>query len=200
MSRGRFDRQWVQQRFRERGIETQRGIAKVLGCDPASVSILFHGKRPLRIDDARIVSAHLGVSVQEVLKRAGIDIAPQVKIVGHVASNGAVSLLATGAEDDVDAPRDLPQGAYALQVRSHFSRLAAFDRWIVFVSGLREDPVRLMNRLALVSEHDGKMWLGYLTGGYKGGTVNIQLADTIRENVPAIWAMRVLWVRPEVDN
>jgi transcriptional regulator with XRE-family HTH domain len=192
MSRGRFERSWFQQSFRECGFTTQRSIAKFLGCDPASVSMLFQGKRQLRIDEARLMSAQLGVSVQEVLKRAGIDIAPQVKLIGHVEASGAVTLLAKGDEADVDAPRDLPQGAYALQVRTHFSHLAAFDRWIVFVSGLREEPPHLLNRLALIGEHDGKMWLGYLTEGYRSGAVNIQLADSIRQNVPAIWAMRVL--------
>jgi hypothetical protein len=154
--------------------------------------MLYQGKRALRIDEARIISAQIGRGVQEVLKRAGIDIAPQVKLIGRVESDGAVTLLAKGDEAEVDAPRDLPQGAYALQVRTHFSRLAAFDRWILFVSGLREEPAQLLNRLALIGEHDGKMWLGYLTEGYKSGTVSIQLADNIRQNVTAIWAMRVL--------
>jgi hypothetical protein len=56
----------------------------------------------------------------------------RVKVTGWIAGDAGVRYLAVGSEDEVDGPHDLPEDAFALQVRA---RGSPFDRWLAFVSG-----------------------------------------------------------------
>jgi transcriptional regulator with XRE-family HTH domain len=193
-----FERQWFLQRLGERQL-TQAQFAAAIRVDPASVSLLFNGKRVLQLDEAQRIADVLRLPLPVVLLHAGVPMDTEhkrVKITGHVNGAGLVSSVAPGSEDEVDGPRDLPTDAYALQARTHNSPLAPLDRWIIFVSGVRVEPLTVVDGFALCGLADGKQVVAHVRKGYKEGTVNLHVGDHVTESVKAIWAMRVLWLRP----
>ena len=121
----------------------------------------------------------------------------RVKVTGWIAGDGGVHYLAAGSEDEVDGPHDLPEDAFALQVRSGGS---PFDRWLAFLSGQRQPPPAARGSLALLALADGRTCLGHVRIGYKAGSVNVHFAGQVQENVTALWAMRVLWLKPFGGN
>ena len=67
----------------------------------------------------------------------------RVKVTAWIAGDGSVYYVAPGTEDDADGPRDLPEDAFALQVRA---RGSPFDRWLVYVTGIRNRRRRCSGR------------------------------------------------------
>lgn len=67
------DTRWFQNRLADKRI-SQRHLATVLSLDPAAVSLMLRGKRKMSAAEAAEVSRVLNVDVEEVLRRAGIDL------------------------------------------------------------------------------------------------------------------------------
>lgn len=197
MARGKFDKQWFVTRLREREW-SQREFAKKVGIDAGRISVLFKGSKAMLLHEAQSIGDKLHVAASEVLKHAGIPVeTPRtVKVVGHVnGEDGVVHYVATGTEDDVEAPSGLPDTAFALQLRAHSTRLAAFDRWLVFVSGQKLHPQKLLRQLVLLGLKDQSVLLAHIRGGYQGNTITMTHGMHEVPNVQAVWAMRVLWAR-----
>lgn len=66
------DTRWFQTRLADARL-SQRKLARHLGVDPAAVSLMFRGKRKISAAEAGDIARFLGVSVTEVLLRAGVD-------------------------------------------------------------------------------------------------------------------------------
>lgn len=66
----RIDTNWFRSRLADRRL-SQRQLAKLLDLDPAAVSLMLRGKRKMSAAEASEIAVQLGVSVQEVLVRAG---------------------------------------------------------------------------------------------------------------------------------
>lgn len=62
--------QWFQSRIKDIG-KSQRGLALVLGIDPAQVTNLLKGRRRMQLPEAAAIAAFLNASVEDVLKQAG---------------------------------------------------------------------------------------------------------------------------------
>ena len=196
--RKKFDKQWFLQQLTERGL-SQRGFARALGVDAGGISVLFNGKRDLQIDEARTFERVLRVPVGEIMRRAGVELHDDhrtVDIRGTIGGDGGVSFVAAGSEDETDGPLDMPTTGFALQARTHHTAFAMFDRWLVYVTGVKVEPSTLLGHLVLCGLKDGKMLLGHIGRGYKNDTLNMHVGDSMRENVIAMWAMRVMWIRP----
>jgi transcriptional regulator with XRE-family HTH domain len=193
-----FDRVWFLARLKERHM-TQAHFALVCKMDAGAVSLLFTGKRPLKLTEAQKFAQHLGVPLAEVLAHAGIEIEGArriVKVLGIISHDGKVRMHAHGTEDDIDGPGDLPMNAYALVIRAHHTTFAALDRWVVYVSGIEQPPVDLLGQHALCAWADGQMRVGELRLGATRGTINLHAGTVEHENINAKWASRVLWLRP----
>jgi transcriptional regulator with XRE-family HTH domain len=195
--RRQFDKRWFLARLDERKL-SQRQLAARMGVDPAGISLLLNGKRAVQLEEAQKLATVLGLSLPQVLIRAGVDIDTEhrrVKIMGYINGDGVVQSVAPGSEDEIDGPRDLPADAYALQARTHDSKFAALDRWTVFVSGLQQEPRDLVGQFVLVALKDGRRCISHMRTGYKEGTVNLHLGVATQQNMSALWAMRVLWMK-----
>jgi transcriptional regulator with XRE-family HTH domain len=195
-----FDRLWFQNRLKSVEV-SQRQLAKELGIDPASVTLTFKGDRELKIEEARKMSEVLKVSLNEVLRRAGVDVKDDVHmtpVVGYMDGRGEVTFVAHGSEDKVIGPADLPRDAIAIQCRTALSKMASLDRWILFCSSARTPPHEQIGRLSVAGCRDGAMVVAHIQRGYKDGLYNLHMGVSadIRENIDILWASPVLWLKP----
>lgn len=69
-SQSRVDTAWFHGRLHDRKI-SQRRLAQMLELDPAAVSLMLRGRRKMSAAEAAEIARMLGVSVDEVLARAG---------------------------------------------------------------------------------------------------------------------------------
>lgn len=102
---------WFRGQLRDKDL-SQRGLAKLLGIDPAAVSLMLRGQRRMTLQEAHRISEVLGVATAEVLREAGIptdDGIKRVPISGICGSEGIVQLLAARTHEKVIAPADVPR-------------------------------------------------------------------------------------------
>ena len=67
----KIDTRWFQDRLSDVRL-SQRKLARQMSLDPAAVSLMIRGKRKMSAAEAAEIARFLGVSVTEVLVRAGI--------------------------------------------------------------------------------------------------------------------------------
>lgn len=99
-----IDTRWFQDRLSDRGV-SQRKLARVLGLDPAAVSLMLHGRRKFTAREAVDIAGVLGVDVDEVLRHAGLKR-------GVVAGGGGAATGAGGAEGDGGGDVESVEGGY----------------------------------------------------------------------------------------
>ena len=66
------DARWFRNTLDDQG-KNQRSMAKALGCEPAAVNRILKGTRSLKAKEATAIAKYLGVDVEEVLRRAGVQ-------------------------------------------------------------------------------------------------------------------------------
>lgn len=85
---GVIDRVWLLARLEAIGM-SQRGLARRLHVDAASVSRLAHGRRHLTFEEAVELARILVVPVREVIAHAGIDLdGPAVPLADYSVDYG----------------------------------------------------------------------------------------------------------------
>lgn len=99
-----IDTRWFQDRLSDRGV-SQRKLARVLGLDPAAVSLMLHGRRKFTAREAVDVAGVLAVEVDEVLRHAGVKR-------GVVAGAGGAATGEGGAEGDGGGEVEVAPGGY----------------------------------------------------------------------------------------
>lgn len=195
-----IDAVWFRDRLAEKKL-SQRGLARLLGCDHASVHRLIRGKRPMRMQEAAQLAALLGVDVSEIITHAGVQVGPAgnrtVALMGWVDGEGEVH-IADGDRERIDAPPDLPEDAMAVRVKATDGPLIAFDGWIYFIAKPDEPTPDLAGRYAVVEIENGVNLLRFVRRGYRPGTWNLMpMGSSIGvENARLEWAAPVLWIRP----
>lgn len=189
---------WFRGQLRDKDL-SQRGLAKLLGIDPAAVSLMLRGQRRMTLQEAHRISEVLGVATAEVLREAGIptdDGIRKVPISGVCGAEGIVHLLAARTHEKVIAPADVPADAYAIQCREpgHCK-----DGWLLFISAAQQDPKERLEAMNLCALTDGRQVLAYIRRGYRRDTFNLTLitdAAKLMQDQQVSWASPVLWIRP----
>lgn len=194
-----IEQQWFKQRMQALKM-SQRQLAARLNLDHAAVSLMLRGKRTMSMDEAKRLADLLLVPTTEIMRRAGIDVMDDVRkvpIAGYIGPGGVVTLLPNGTHDLVFAPPDVPNGSFALQVRSINDPR---DGWLNFVSGTQGEPTNYLDKVCLVALKDGAMMHAVIKRGYKRELFNLlQFIDgnlRVLENKEIAWAARVLWIQP----
>lgn len=182
---------------------SQRGLARLLGCNAASVNRLVNGKRALRFDEAERLSVYLGADVAEILTRAGINVAPSsgvdtTRLVGFIDGAGEAHIDWKAEGESVPTLPDLPASTVAVQYRTAMTAREALDGWTVYVEPpIGGDIDRALNRLSLITLDSGMTMVGFLRRGYKPGKFNIyNFSAPNLDNVDVRWATPVLLLRP----
>ena len=177
---------------------SQRKLAKLLDLDPAAISLMLRGQRRMTNAEAHQISIILGVPITEVLRQAGIEVLDDVrriKVTGHVDDKNVVTLFPRKTHDRVIGPADVPEGAYALQMRSPGK---PSDGWMLFISPAEDDPRAHLGQLCCVAIETGEHMVAFVQRGYRSGTFNLitSTGDALRTDATLAWASPVMWIKP----
>ncbi len=127
-----IDKDWFVGRLKDVG-KSMRALARFLEVEASTVSLMFSGRRKMRLDEAEAIARFLDVTVETVLRHAGIRSltseesgeARLVPVTGRIDGRGRVVLKkrfttpdgaagGTGGVETVTGPAGLPAGAVAL--------------------------------------------------------------------------------------
>jgi transcriptional regulator with XRE-family HTH domain len=189
--------EWFRQKLAERKL-SQRQLAKLMGLDPAAVSLMLRDQRKMTNEEAHFIASTIGVPVTEVLRRAGIEVLDDVRAVPIRASmndGGSITLFPEKTYERVHGPADCPSGTHAIQVRAPTT---VQDGWLLFISPAQQDATELFDRICLVTLKSGQQCIAVVRRGYRQGTFNlITWPDREqRMDVEIAWASHVLWIKP----
>lgn len=191
------DQTWFTERLEHRQL-SQRRLAKLMGLDPAAVSLMFRGKRKIALEEASQLAVLLDVPVTEVLERAGLHVHGErrIKMVGTLNASGEVSMSGEGAHDLVEAPPGVPSDCVAIQARTTGTDQEALDGWIYFVSNAHGSPGQTIGHLAMVAIKGNGVRFATVKRGYTRGTYNlINYRQEVTPNVELAWASPILWIK-----
>lgn len=200
MPASRIDTDWFTAKLADRQM-SQRQLAKRMGVDPSAVSLMFRGRREMRMTEAAEIANLLGVPVAEVLQHAGLEVDSASNrtcpIVGFIGGEGEVYSDWSRETDRAPCPPDAPKNTVALQYRTTMTRLELVDGWIVFTTppqGLDPDAV---NRLCVVKIRNGVTLVRHLRRGYKPRTYNLidPFGAVSIDNADVEWATPVVEIR-----
>lgn len=196
---------WFQDHCRSRGL-TQRFVAKALGVDPATLSMIFKGSRKLRLEEAVVIAELFSVGLDEVLVAAGISMgsvkptAKGLEVGGWVDGEGR---LHRGPVKGGRIAPPLPQGE-AISGRVGVARyqtigtlIEALDGALVYYPVTDRLAVDALGRFCVVGLERGEMVVGTLKRGHVAGTFSVlDLGGrVIAEDVAVEWAAAVIWLK-----
>lgn len=196
----KIDSDWFVSRLTDRRL-SQRGLAKLMGVDPAAVSLMFRGKRKITVEEAAQLAVLLDVSVTEVLERLGMPVhgEPKVPLIGHTNNQYEVILAGEGAHDMVDAPPGAPQNCVAIQGRTAGTDREQIDGYLFFVSADKGNPINCVGDMAWVAVKGNGQKLCWVKKGYRRGVYNLLgVKGEIVQNAELAWGSSVLWVKTKV--
>ena len=188
---------WFRERLAEREMSVRR-LAKHLELDPSAVSLMLRGRRTMTADEANRISGLLTIPVTEVLAQAGVQIEEDARsmsirasIDGHSVLHPITAKIARRAS----APRDVPAGGLALQVRA--AELLQ-DGWVLFTGAFDTRVQAMFDRLAVLELRGAGRVVGTVKRGYSDDRFNIVpwLGGPSVDDADALSAAPVLWIRP----
>lgn len=192
-----IDTQWFTDRLTQRQL-SQRGLAKLMGLDPAAISLMFRGKRRMTLAEAAQLAVLLDVSTTEMLERAGLPIHAQdrVKLAGYMLSNGEVAMAGEGAHEFVDAPGPVADSVIAFQARTSGTDREMIDGWIHYVDDVKGSPATCLGQYGMAAIKGNGIKIAFIKKGYRRGTYNLMIGATIvAENAELAWASPVIWIK-----
>jgi hypothetical protein len=200
-----FDIVWFKDQLDKSGKST-RGLARHVGIDASAASRMLNGQRKMKRPEADKIARFLGQPIEEIIKRAGMDISSEPV---------SIQLGATiGAQGQVIAihPRDLPPQLLAraqasigfdqrgkvaaAQVRADAGPLALWDDAVVLFEETDAIEPAAMGVLSIAKLRDGVVMIGHLEKARKTGEATIRLSSGELREVLLISAAPVLAVLP----
>jgi transcriptional regulator with XRE-family HTH domain len=167
MSSSSIDSGWFVDRLAARKL-SQRGLAKLMGLDPAAVSLMFRGRRKITLEEAAQLAVLLDVSTTEVLERSGLPVygEPKVPLIGVLTAAYEVVLAGEGAHQMIDAPPNVPSECVAVQARTAGSEQEQIDGYLFFIEHAKHSPREAVGDLAMVAIKGNGIKLAHVKRGY----------------------------------
>lgn len=197
---------WFDARIRDKKL-SQRALAKLLNMDPSSLSLLLHGKRRMRVEQAAEIARLLGVPVADVMRHGGAKISKSggsdgpasVPVVGWIDGENRAKLDWTRTDHRIEVEGGYPPTAVALQFRTAQTRLDLHDGWIAITLPPREpDPETMLDRHCVVGiAATGEALIRTVRRGYTPGRYT--LLDIFAEPVhdaELAWFSPILAIKP----
>ena len=203
------DTAWFKRTLADKHL-SQRQLAFRMGMDPGAMSLMLNGKRGMSAGEAAEMARWIGVPVEEVLKRAGVDVPGRsaigdksepfsVPVVGWVdgTTQQAVQMGSTGLLGPKDVPR--PNGVAADVVGLRVQG-GLMDGWVVYYrptnarAGL---AFEIVGQLCVVGLSDGRVLLRHVRMGYGEGELILvgMCGEALDAGVGVAWATPVLWIK-----
>lgn len=192
------DTNWFKQRISDQ-LLSGRKLAKIMKMDASALSLMLNGKRSMSAAEAAELARHLLVPVEEVMRRAGIEMKKasgaggHVAVAGWVGADGVVHSAGALGPSAVSFPTEAPAGLQALRAQGG----GRMDGW-VFVHRPGEGvPLEAVGRLCvvqLVGESEPR--LAWVHRGYERGWWNLGSFDGSGELKAArlVSASPILWM------
>jgi transcriptional regulator with XRE-family HTH domain len=193
------DTAWFKARLADRQI-SQRSLARTLGLDASALSLMFRGKRVMKIAEAVAIARLLGVPADEVMAHAGVRVDSKnelVPIAGFMdgTSEAHVSMNSMGSVPHPGG--DLPAELNACICRTAGSDLEYMDGWILFCAdmtgGIQPEAV---GRLSYVKITDGVVYVARLQRGTARGRWTLAGPAIYSEDLRIDWANPILAILP----
>lgn len=201
-----LDKVWFQEQLHLRG-KSLRGLAKHLEIDPSAASRMLSGARKMKMPEAEKIARFLSVPVDEILRRAGIDL--------EAAATKSLMLEATISDQgrlvEIE-PRALPSPllvraqaslgleqrgkVVAAQVRAMKGPLALWDDAVVLYAETSTIEPAAVGVLSIAKLRDGVTLIGHLDKARKTGEATVRMADGELREVVLATAAPVLAVLP----
>ena len=179
------DPKWFADRLADIGM-SQRKLAKLLDIEPSALSRTFHGLRGWDPQEAAAIARILGVTLDEVLRHAGVDVPRDrtalvplhgvVNAVGEIVTRGASKLAG------VPRPGPLPADTRALRIDLPGDPT---DGWVCFYAPTARLDPEAIGRLAVVTVRDGREYLRIIQRGIDRGRWTLRLLRS-PDNSPAM--------------
>lgn len=195
MSEHKINQRWFADRLLDKQL-SQRQFAKKLGLDPSAVTLLFQGKRAMKMTEAAQIAALLGVPVSEVLENAGVNPTQggtqEVNLVGWIDGSGEFHPEQTRRK--IPAPVSMPVNTVAVQCRTAMTPQEYMDGWVLYYQqpdGKKSDTI---GKLCIVKLKGGLQMLAYVKRGYSPNLYNlfgaVHIVDAELE-----YSTPILWIR-----
>lgn len=194
-----IDTRWFQDRLADKDM-SQRGLARLMGLDPAAVSYMFRGKRRIQLDEAAKMARVLGLPLDEVLKHSGVqpEKGPETTaVVGVLSGDMELVMGPAPGPKRADLPPESPPNTVAVRVVAPDGPLGAYDGAVVFFApsdGISADAV---GRLAMVKLKDGRAYLRVIRKGYSQGRYRLLSlwGHGVIEDAQVVSACPVVWMK-----
>jgi len=137
---------------------TQRDVAEAIGVDPATLTLLFQGKRKMTLDRAKALSRAMGVSLHDVANNSGLeasDVDDRIDIIGTIDGEGVIHVQGDPIGTAI-CPEPPCDGSVAVMFRASagIQAFQGFNGFLAFLGPQQElgSPVLLevLDRLAVV--------------------------------------------------
>ncbi len=176
---------------------SQRGLARHLGLDAAAVSLMFRGKREMKLTEAAEIARLLGVSAEDVMANAGARIDSShktIQITGWVDGSGEVHSSLDAPLGAVPHPgNNLPPNLNATLCRTAGTPLDHMDGWLLFHEEAREGvPADCIGRLSLCKISGGVVYMAKMNRGFQRGQWNLIGPAASANSVSVDWAIPIL--------
>ena len=196
-----IDTAWFSGRLADRKM-SQRGLAKIMGLDPAAMSLMLRGKRKMTLDEAAQLANILRVSTHDVLEHAGINVVSdrRAKVIGYMTGDASVHLYGEGNHDMIDAPSDMPpENTAAVQARTAGTDLQHVDGYHMFFADEHVSPSSCVGQLVIAAVKGNGLVLAHVYKGYQRGSYNLMnWRNQLTTNQELLWVMPVFWIRTVV--
>ncbi len=181
---------------------TQRAVAKHIGVDASTLSLLLHGKRRMRVEQAAEIARLLGVPVGDVMRNSGADMrgvreeggptAVPVPLVGWVDENRNVEIDFDQPGPSFNVEGDIPADAVCIQHRTAGTAADPMDGWIEVILPPRTPNLEdMLDRHCVVKIKTGETLLRTVRRGYKPGHFKL-----MGLNLPPIHDAEISWYSP----
>lgn len=190
-----IDTQWFVDRIADKKL-SQRRLAKLLGMDPSSFSLLLHGKRRMNIDRATDIARLLGVPVATVIRKAGVIVDEHtghrsIPLVGTLDAEGRATMDWAATKERVPVNAELPPDAVALRWRTMQTAGDLWDGWMNICTTPQEPSPDMIGRTGLVEIRGDGVYSGQVRRGYGEGRYTL-----VRAGMPPMHDVEIAWFAP----
>ena len=193
-----LDSEWFKLQMRRNHLTT-RGLGERVGLHYSAIGRMTNGLQGLGADDAAMFAKAFGLPVDEVMRRAGVEVVRasgprRVPVVGWVDGAGL------GHVDGLVGPRlvDGPVGG-AGSLQALRGQGGASDGWLFFFDVAQGVPAEAVGRLCVVQllgKGEGDLKLRWVTKGYEPGVWNLGRFDgSAVEGGRLASAAPIVWMR-----
>lgn len=183
----------------------QRALAKALKVNPTTISLIVHGRRNIKLEEATILARELAVPLQEVLENAGVAVKSTkardtMKVSGSIDGELKVHMGHSTVKGPLDVARPdfASKEVLALRLQTDGTKYEGINGALVYYTpseGVNPDGI---GRYCVV-EITGKKgcFLRIVRRGYQTGTYNLLGLDggLICEDVRLESASPVVWMK-----